>query len=138
MKTKRVLMSLAWGCCVVLVLGLVFQRQELLGLRTQQAQGAESTSLITELSASAPVIEPGTESSNSSAASSSRELLRLRSEVTRLNARKRELAPVSQEAERLRARLASPQASWPGGVALPPGYVRKSQAQLAGYSTPEN
>lgn len=67
----------------------------------------------------------------------SRELLRLRSEVTRLNARKRELAEVAETHQRLRNQLESGSTNVVGNR-LPPGYIRKSEAQFAGYSTPEN
>jgi hypothetical protein len=66
------------------------------------------------------------------------ELLRLRNEVTLLTARQRELAGVRAENERLRAQLASRSTTSPAGIALPPGYVRKSEARMVGYNTPED
>lgn len=78
------------------------------------------------------------QSMSSPAESVSPELLRLRSEITRLSARKSELANVTQEGESLRARLADAQTNAPAGSRLPPGYIRKAEAQFVNYSTPEN
>jgi hypothetical protein len=66
------------------------------------------------------------------------ELLRLRSEVTRLTERRNGLAGVRAENDRLRAQLASWGTNGPGGFQLPPGYLRRSQAQMVGFNTPEN
>jgi hypothetical protein len=62
--------------------------------------------------------------------------MRLRAQVTRLTARKRELAGVVEESERLKAQLATNSAA-AGGLPVP-GYVRRAQAMFLGYSTPEN
>jgi hypothetical protein len=64
--------------------------------------------------------------------------LQLRSEVTRLKARQRELAGASAENERLRAQLANSGTNAPTAVPLPAGYIRKAEARMAGYSTPES
>jgi hypothetical protein len=66
------------------------------------------------------------------------ELLRLRSEITRLNARKRELTAALQQFERTAPRSASNLDGSANLIQIPPGYVRKKEAQPAGYSTPEN
>ena len=66
------------------------------------------------------------------------ELLRLRSQATQLAARKRELAGVQGENERLHAQLASRSTNSPAGSTLPPGYIRRKEAQWVGLSTPEN
>jgi hypothetical protein len=68
---------------------------------------------------------------------SSRELLRLRAEVTRLSQQRRSLLSVSNEYQRLNAQLASRRVPEVGS-ALPPGYLRTSQAKLVGYATPED
>jgi hypothetical protein len=65
------------------------------------------------------------------------ELLRLRSEVTRLGALQRELTPARAENERLRVQLAAAGTN-NAGRALPPGYVRRAEAVMAGYNRPEN
>jgi hypothetical protein len=66
------------------------------------------------------------------------ELLRLRSEVTRLTERRRELAGERAENERLRAQFATRGTNAAAGIRLPPGYIRRSEARNLGYSTPEN
>ncbi len=66
------------------------------------------------------------------------ELLKLRAEVSRLESRKRELAQVRAENERLRVQLASRGTNVPGAAALSAGYIRKSEAKFAGYATPED
>ena len=42
------------------------------------------------------------------------------------------------ENERLQAELANSETNVPSGSRLPAGYIRKTQAQMVGYSTPEN
>src|SRR5262249_47305005 len=66
------------------------------------------------------------------------ELLRLRSEVTRLSARKRELAAVAEENQRLKAQLENSRTNGQASSLLPACYIHKAQAQFAGYATPEN
>lgn len=66
------------------------------------------------------------------------ELLRLRAEVTRLDARRRELASARTENERLQTahRARNPGTS-PAGTALPAGYIRRTEARFQGAATPE-
>jgi hypothetical protein len=138
MNKRTVLILLAWALCLGTVFGVLLQRQELLGLRAQQEQMAANA---TQAPQASPLSVNSREISKTDVPSTdsvSRELLRLRSEVTRLNARKRELAAVTEDGERLRAQLAGSQANPQTGVRLPPGYMRKGEAQLMGYSTPEN
>jgi hypothetical protein len=66
------------------------------------------------------------------------ELLRLRAEVTKLTALQRGLAPVQAENERLRLQLAAAQTNGAAGRGLPPGYVRRKEARMVGYNTPED
>jgi len=65
-------------------------------------------------------------------------LLRLRNEVSRLTGRKRELTGALTENESLRAQLARRATNSPAGTGLPAGYIRKNQAKMAGYNTPED
>jgi hypothetical protein len=123
------LTALACLVCVGTVYAVMLQRQELRALQAQPSSEQTAQSSLNQ-SEDPKKTGSGTEASS--------ELLRLRSEVTRLSARKRELAHVVQEAEQLRAQLASAQTNSPAGSRLPPGYIRKSQAQMVGYSTPEN
>jgi len=66
----------------------------------------------------------------------SRELLQLRNQVNMLTHRSRELAGVCSENERLRLLITERQTNGP--TALPPGYIRKSQARMVGYNTPQD
>jgi hypothetical protein len=66
------------------------------------------------------------------------ELLRLRGEIGLLERRKRELGSVHAENERLRTQLATKGTNAPTGIALPPGYLRKTEAKFVGYNTPED
>ena len=64
------------------------------------------------------------------------ELLELRSKVTQLTQRKQQMESIRSENEHLRSQLAARTDS-AGQPVLPPGYIRKSQAQWVGLSTPE-
>jgi hypothetical protein len=66
------------------------------------------------------------------------ELLRLRNEVTRLTERRRELASVRAENERLRAQVASRGTNYPNPIGLPTAYVRTGEARMVGYNTPDD
>jgi hypothetical protein len=63
------------------------------------------------------------------------ELLRLRSEVSRLMEQRTALEPVKRENEVLRAKLNQLDTN---ASALPPDYIRKKDAQWVGMATPEN
>lgn len=65
------------------------------------------------------------------------ELLRLRSAVTRLQQRLKELAPVKAENENLRQRVGQAGAGGAGLVPLPAGYVKRPEARFVGAATPE-
>jgi hypothetical protein len=66
------------------------------------------------------------------------ELLRLRGMVAELERQKAELQGIRAENEKLHAQLAARATNSAGGVKLPPGYIRRSQAQWVGMNTPEN
>ncbi len=122
------------GMCV----GIVFQHQTISRLQAEQTEQAALTAAQT-----APVNQAADGSaagaSASPASDASSELLRLRSEVGQLTQRKRELAAVQNENKQLHAQLVSRSTNTPAGsVPIPPGYIRTSQAQFVGYSTPEN
>ena len=126
--------------CLTTLWGVWCQRSQLAGLRAEQQQllaqqaaradksVSPRTAEVTGVSSGAPqpalVVTP--------------ELLRLRNEVTRLTERQRELAGVRVENERLRAQLGSRGTNGPGAFQLPPGYLRKSEARLVGYNSPDD
>jgi hypothetical protein len=129
---KKFFTILALLVCVGSVSAVLLQRQQLLGLRAQrQAQDYTAPAASADRAKSS-------ESNTDSAEATTAELLQLRSEVTRLNTRKRELDGVAAENDRLRAQLATGQANGSTEGALPAGYIRKAQAQMKGYSSPEN
>ena len=111
----------------------------------QQAQVAELTTRTQELQRVRPApgtrqapAAPPTRPDDSLSAADKLELLRLRGEVTRLCDRQRELAPVRVENQSLRAQTAAQGTSTGGSrVPLPPGYVRRQDAQAVGQATPE-
>jgi len=126
--------------CLATLWGVWGQRSELAGLRAEHAQLQAQLAVSADSPAAALAAEPagpGTTSPQPPLLVTP-ELLRLRSEVTRLTERRNELAGVRAENDRLRAQLASRGTNGPGGFQLPPGYLRRSQAQMVGFNTPEN
>jgi len=136
MNGRNIIAGFALLICATAVCAILVQRQKLTVLRAEQQQGAAEPKPALE-PASAEARNTG-DAPATSQGDSTAELLQLRSQVTRLQARQRELAGVPAESERLRAQLAGATSNAAAGYVLPPGYIRKSQAQLVGYSTPEN
>ena len=126
--------------CLANLWGVWGQRSQLAGLRAEHQQVLAQLAARADRSASTGTAEPACPSPvpPQPALVATPELLRLRNEVTRLTERRRELAGVRAENERLRAQVASRGANGPGGFKLPPGYVRKSEARMVGYSTPDD
>jgi hypothetical protein len=65
------------------------------------------------------------------------ELMRLRAAVAQLLQRQRELANVRTENAKLRTAVAAGKAGPVNGVAAPPGWMRRRDAQFIGTATPE-
>ncbi len=134
-KTALVAAILSLGMCA----GMVFQRAEISRLQAEQSRQAALAA-----SRAAPANQTADESASNLSASSpaseaSSELLQLRSEVSQLTDSKRRLADVRNLNQQLHAQLVSRSTNTPAGsVPIPPGYIRTSQAQFVGYSTPEN
>jgi len=130
----RILSSAVLGViCLATFAGVLFQHQQLASLRlerqsfiTQQGTPAEASSYMGD--ATQKVAEP------QSPAAPSLELLRLRSEVARLTQRRLELADARSENERLRLQVGPSRTN--SSAALPPGYMRKSEARFVGYNSP--
>ncbi len=122
--------------CLAAVSAAIVQRCRLGELRAevgrlaQQYAGPEASGT--------PAAGQSVASGRTDTASVSPELLRLRNEVRRLTALKQELEQARAENERLRLELAGAGTNNVPGRALPPGYVRRANAQLAGYNTPED
>jgi hypothetical protein len=126
--------------CLAILLGVWCQRSQLASLRAEQRQLLDQMAARADDSASPGTTEATASNSRipSPALVATPELLRLRNEVTRLSERRRELAGVRAENERLRAQLASRGTNGLGGFQLPPGYVRLSEARMVGYNTPDD
>ncbi|MGO8927397.1 MAG: hypothetical protein ACLQU3_10975 [Limisphaerales bacterium] len=126
--------------CLTALWGLWRQQCRLAVLRDQQqlllaqpapgAVGSESAEMTGPADASSSAPQP--------ALVVTPELLHLRSEVTRLTERRRELAGVRAENEALRARLTSRGTNGAGGSQLPTGYMHRSEARFVGYNTPDD
>jgi|ERR1017187_10398926 cell division protein FtsB len=131
--SRRIFISILVAICLAGLWAVFAQQRELENLRAEQQR------LQTEIQspAAAPVQTASPESRPAVSAPSS-ELLRLRSQVSQLTQRKRELASLPVENERLRAQVATRSTNIAAGIVLPPGYIRKSQAQFVGYNTPED
>jgi len=139
MSKRLLIIVLACAACLGTVWALVRQGQQLSGLREQQQELAAPRDSANADSSAAPIqAGSGGDGSIAATGSAAAELLRLRGEVTRLNARKRELSSEVAEGDRLRAQLAAGSTNAALGSRLPPGYIRKTQAQMVGYTTPEN
>ena len=123
--------------CLATLWGVWGQRSQLAGLRAEQQQllAARADGTASPGTAEAAGADSGAPQPRLVATP---ELLRLRSEVTRLTERRRELAGARAENERLRAQLANRGTNGLGGFKLPPGYVRKSEARMVGYNTPDD
>jgi hypothetical protein len=133
---KKVIFFLSLGSCFLALWAVQAQRRQLTALRAEQEQQQASAPGAGSAEAAQRSAEQP-EEQHAAPETVSSELLRLRGEVTRLNLRKRELAGVEGEGQRLRAELAKA-SNQPGSeVSLPPGFVRKSEAKNQGYSTPE-
>jgi hypothetical protein len=120
--------------------GIWRQQGQLEGLRTEHRQLQAQLAADADRPAPSPNVEAGAAApeTSSPALVVTPELLRLRSEVTQLEERKRELAGVRAENEALRAQFASRGTNRPAGLPLPPGYVRRSEARMVGYGTPDD
>ncbi len=135
--------------CVVALWRISAQRQELSSLRADEQQLREQPAAAVErlMSVAADVsrrsvvelILPGGTAANGAvpaADSSTRDLMRLRAEVTRLAEQQREFSSVRAENERLHAQVAA-RATNAAARALPPDYILASKAQFAGFNTPD-
>jgi hypothetical protein len=126
--------------CLATLWGVWSQQNQLARLRAEQQQVLAQVAAKTERSVSPGTPDTGDASSVAPPPTLvvTPELLRLRGEVTRLTERRRELAGVRAENERLRAQLASQGTNGPAGIQLPSAYVRRSEARMMGYNTPDD
>jgi hypothetical protein len=131
MRGRVLLGGLLVVVCLVTLWGVWGQRSQLAGLRAEQQQ------LLAQVTARADgAASPGTAAPPALVVTP--ELLRLRNEVTRLTERRHELAGERSENEQLRAQLASRATNGAGGNQPPAGYMRKSEARMVGYNSPDD
>jgi len=135
MTPRNLLILAAWLVCLGSVSAVLFGRSQINDLRTTGSKGVQLSSSAAVLPDTDTLGRPSSTNVDASL-NTSRELMQLRAEVTRLTARKRELANVVETSTRLRAQLANSQAN-SGGLPLPAGYLRRASARFRGFSTPE-
>ncbi len=133
MKARGVLTGLLVPVSLATLWSVWAQRNQLASLRSRQQQWTAQLAALAGRTASLSV----SDSPKPTTPAASSELLRLRSQVTRLTERRRELEGVRAENERLRAQLGSRGTNTVAGSQPPPGYIRKSEAQNVGFNTPE-
>jgi len=133
LKTRFLITFLAILLCLAAVCAVAARQKQLARLRAEERDTLSDLSQI-----SAPPAAPSESSSPHEAPAASTELLRLRSEVAQLTQRRQALAGVAAENRALKSQLASGATNAPSGVELPPGFLRKSQAQLVGYASPQD
>jgi hypothetical protein len=133
---RALFIGFAGVVCLAALAAAIIQGRQLSDLRVEQRRlvaqfgGPEASGLA------AP--PPGPASGGPATGPVSPELLRLRSEVNRLGALQRQLAPARAENERLRLQLAAAGTNNAPGQALASGYLRRADATMAGYDTPED
>jgi hypothetical protein len=133
---RIIIIILCSAAAVSMMVAAFMQQNQVAALTAKRAQVlARLANASEEPTAVAPTSPPDSIQSPHSPAI---EVLRLRAEVARLGNRKRELAGVRVESDRLRDQLAARGTNLPGGLALPAGYLKKSQARFVGYGTPKD
>jgi hypothetical protein len=131
MKSRFVITVGSIGICL-LMCGAVFMRQnEINTLRSQQElQLAQATNAASAVAQAQDPMPSGPSPEMS-------ELLQLRNQVNQLTQQKRALAGVQKENETLRAKVVERGTNSAVG-GLPPGYIRRRDAQWLGMGSPEN
>ena len=132
---RPLLIGLSGAACLAALAAAMTEGRRLSDLRAEQRQLAAQ--LAGPEAAGLAASPPSQGSEAAQTAPVSPELLRLRAEVTRLSALRNQLAPARAENERLRAELAAMARNRVAGQTLPPGYLRRADAQLVGCNTPE-
>jgi len=121
--------------CLAEVGGIYVQHQQVDRLHTEEREFLSRLAGPSAAAATPPAEVQPVSSGASSGVSA--DLLKLRSEVTRLAQRQRELAGVTAEGDRLRNQLDARATNvTPEGV--PAGFLLKSRAQYMGYNSPED
>ena len=125
MKPRPFLIGLSLTASVAMLGAVAIQRLHVLDLRAEQQQK------LADATAPAEALPPPQVASYPSV---SREVLQLRNQVGQLRRRRDELLPVRAEHDRLVLELAARGTNASG---LPRNFIRKSEARLVGYNSPE-
>ena len=124
MKPRPFLIGLSLTASVAMLGAVAIQRLQVVDLRAEQQQ---------KLAGATAPTDP-TPPQVASSPSVSREVLQLRNQVGQLRRRRDELLPVRAEHDRLVLELAARATNASG---LPRNFIRKSEARLVGYNSPE-
>jgi hypothetical protein len=128
------------GLCLLCLCGVLAQHWQLIGLRASEQQLRAVSTPASETgpnSTSGIAVGDDKQTNSPQPAVVAPELLRLRNQVAMLTRQKKELASVAEENKRLRSQVASASANPAGAAAASPAFLRKTQARMAGYATPE-
>ena len=125
--TRRFLIITMAVLSIVTVCAVAVQRRELLGLRAQQKSKFPGMTFSIEQPAGAPFVQASSSSANV------RELLQLRNQASQLRRQRDELLPLRTEHQALLEQIAMRGTN----SALPANYIRKSEARLVGFKSPE-
>ncbi len=136
MKPPTLVTGVAIALCLVALWAVNVQGRRRAELQTHQTDLLANLAKLSETSSSAQ--EQADTHTAPLDPSSTSELLRLRSEVTRLTEQQRSLATARTEHDRLQAQLAARSTNSTTRPALPPGYVSKTDARMVGFNSPEN
>jgi len=136
MKSRLFIVGPLTLLCLGALWGVVAQQRSLSALQREdkllQGRIADAPMRTRETPERAPQ-EP-----SATAVTVSSELLKLRSEVTRLTERKLALTGVTAENKMLRARVATLATNTPASADLPPGFLLRTNARLVGYGTADD
>jgi len=124
MKPRPFLIGLSLTASVAMLGAVAIQRLQVVDLRAEQQQKLADATTPTD----------PTPPQVASSPSVSREVLQLRNQVGQLRRRRDELLPVRAEHDRLVLELAARGTNASG---LPRNFIRKSEARLVGYNSPE-
>jgi hypothetical protein len=138
MKPRFIISGGATLLCLAAIWAVMAQRQQLASLRAEQS--LQLAALSYPAAGNAPGSTNKGEDAERAAGSqeASSELLHLRAEVTRLTQRRQALANVRAENDQLLKQVASRTTNAAPSSKLLPGFIRKAEARMVGYNTPQD
>jgi len=136
MKARFLIIGVSIVSGLATLAAVLYQHHELKNIRTDRETQAAQIAGSSVDPSPMDAVEPSTPSP--AASSNLWELLRLRSQVGQLMEQKRQLAKMRDENQRLREQVSAIGTNNSSGAALPPGYIRRSQARWVGMNTLED